>query len=91
MTNRYALRDDQWERIQELLPGRAGHVGGPAQENRRFVDAVLDRYRAGISRDERALMDEGGPCHQGISQGHPPFLAELYSPLYNSLRYREDG
>ena len=24
---RYALRDDQWERIKELLPGREGHVG----------------------------------------------------------------
>ena len=48
MTKRYALRDDQWERIQDLLPGRAGHVGGTAQDNRRFVDAVLYRYRAGI-------------------------------------------
>ena len=34
---RYALRDDQWERIQDLLPGRAGHVGGTAKDNRRFV------------------------------------------------------
>ena len=48
MRNRYALRDDQWERIQDLLPGRAGHVGGTAKDNRRFVEAVLYRYRAGI-------------------------------------------
>jgi len=27
MTRRYALRDDQWERIKNLLPGRQGHVG----------------------------------------------------------------
>jgi len=45
---RYALRDDQWERIRELLPGRAGHVGVTARDNRQFVDAVLYRYRAGI-------------------------------------------
>ena len=25
---RYALRDDQWERIKDTLPGREGHVGG---------------------------------------------------------------
>jgi hypothetical protein len=25
---RYALRDDQWERIKDFLPGREGHVGG---------------------------------------------------------------
>ena len=48
MTRRYALRDDQWERIQNLLPGRAETVGVTAKDNRLFVDAVLYRYRAGI-------------------------------------------
>ena len=45
---RYALRDDQWERIENLLPGRKGHVGVTAKNNRLFVEAVLYRYRAGI-------------------------------------------
>jgi len=45
---RYALRDDQWERIKDLLPGREGHVGVTARDNRLFVEAVLYRYRAGI-------------------------------------------
>ncbi len=45
---RYGLRDDQWERIKDWLPGRVGHVGATAQDNRRFVEAVLYRYRAGI-------------------------------------------
>src|SRR5579863_5350296 len=45
---RYALRDDQWERIAPLLPGREGHVGVTAKNNRLFVEAVLYRYRAGI-------------------------------------------
>lgn len=48
MARRYALRDDQWERIEGLLPGREGHVGGTAKDNRLFVEAVLYRYRAGI-------------------------------------------
>ena len=48
MTRRYALRDDQWERIRDLLPGRAGQPGAQARDNRLFVDAVLYRYRAGI-------------------------------------------
>jgi transposase len=48
MTRRYGLRDDQWARIAGLLPGRVGHVGGTARDNRLFVDAVLYRYRAGI-------------------------------------------
>ena len=45
---RYALRDDQWDRIKDLLPGRVGHVGVTARDNRLFVEAVLFRYRAGI-------------------------------------------
>lgn len=48
MTRRYALRDDQWERIKDLLPGREGTVGVTAKDNRLFVEAVLYRYRAGI-------------------------------------------
>ncbi len=45
---RYALRDDQWDRIKDLLPGRLGTVGVTAKDNRLFVEAVLYRYRAGI-------------------------------------------
>jgi transposase len=45
---RYALRDDQWSRIEHLLPGRAGTVGVTAADNRLFIEAVLFRYRAGI-------------------------------------------
>ena len=46
--HRYGLRDDQWERIKDLLPGRKETVGVTAKDNRLFVEAVLYRYRAGI-------------------------------------------
>ena len=45
---RYSLRDDQWERIEGMLPGRKGTVGRPPRDNRLLVEAVLYRYRAGI-------------------------------------------
>lgn len=48
MLRRYALRDDQWERIEALLPGQEGQPGATARDNRLFVEAVLYRYRAGI-------------------------------------------
>ena len=48
MTKRYALRDDQWSRIKNLLPRREGTVGVTAKNNKLFVEAVLYRYRAGI-------------------------------------------
>ncbi len=49
MEQRYGLRDDQWERLEQLgLPGHSGHVGVTAKDNRLFVEAVLYRLRAGI-------------------------------------------
>lgn len=48
MMRRYALRDDQWERIKPLLLGREGTVGVTAKDHRLFVEAVPYRYRAGI-------------------------------------------
>lgn len=45
---RYGLRDDQWDRIEGLLPGRRGTVGCPAKDNRLFVEVVLYRYREGV-------------------------------------------
>ncbi len=48
MVRRYGLRDDQWEKIEKLLPGREDTVGVTAKDNRLFVEAVLYWYRAGI-------------------------------------------
>ena len=45
---RYGLSDDQWSKIENLLPGRKETVGVTAKNNRLFVEAVLYRYRAGI-------------------------------------------
>jgi transposase len=44
---RYGLHDDQWDRINDFLPGRKGYVGGTAKDNRLFVEAVLYRFRTG--------------------------------------------
>ena len=35
------LRDNQWDWIKDILPGRVGSVGVTAADNRLFVDAVL--------------------------------------------------
>ena len=65
MEKRYALRDDQWERLQGLgLPGCSGHVGVSAKDNRLFVEAVLYRFGAGIPW--RDLPAGFGNWHTGI-------------------------
>ena len=45
---RHSLRDDQWDRVKDLLPGRDGTVGVTARDNRLFVEAVIHRYRTGM-------------------------------------------
>jgi len=47
--DRKMLRDDQWERIEQLLPGKATDRGVTAKDNRRFVEAVLWIMRTGQS------------------------------------------
>jgi transposase len=45
---RYGLRDDQFVRIEMLLPGRPGTVGrNSAGGNRLFVEAVIWKFRSG--------------------------------------------
>ena len=66
---RYALHDDQWERIKDLLPGRKGHVGTNAKDNRLFVEAVLWRYRSGAPwRDLPERFGDWNNTHRRFSR-----------------------
>ena len=66
---RYGLRDDQWDRIKDLLPGREGSVGVTAADNRLFLEAVLYRYRAGIPwRDLPERFGDWKNVHQRFSR-----------------------
>ena len=45
---RYGLRDDQFARIEQLLPGRPGYVGRDSERgNRLFVEALIWKFRSG--------------------------------------------
>jgi transposase len=45
---RHELTDEQWARIEQLLPGRPGEHGGVARDNRLFVNAVWFVAKTGI-------------------------------------------
>lgn len=45
--NRKMLRDDQWARIEHLLPGKSSDPGCTAKDSRLFVEAVLWILRTG--------------------------------------------
>lgn len=53
------LRDDQYKRIEALLPGKAIDPGRTARDNRQFVEAVLWIARTGSPW--RDLPVEFGP------------------------------
>jgi putative transposase len=44
---RHELRNDQWNQIKDLLPGKKRDPGRTARNNRLFVDAVLWIARTG--------------------------------------------
>lgn len=44
---RYELSDGQWEKINSLLPGKAGDPGRTGADNRVFIDGCLWVLRSG--------------------------------------------
>lgn len=79
MTKCYALRDDQWEQIKDLLPGRATTVGVTAKNNRLFVEVVLYRHRSGIPwRDLPERFGDFRVVHTRFSRGAKRGIAESF-------------
>jgi putative transposase len=59
--DRFVLRDDQWDRIKDLLPGKPSDCGVTAKDNRLFTEAVLWIGRTGAPW--RDLPVEFGAWH----------------------------
>ena len=53
MGHRHAISDDDYARIDHLLPGRPGDTGWVAADNRLFIDAVLYVAKTGIPWRDR--------------------------------------
>ncbi len=82
------MRDDQWERIEGLLPGREDTVGVTAKDNRLFVEAVLYRYRAGIPwRDLPERFGSWKAVHTRFSRGS---ASGVWKGLFKALAAEGD-
>jgi putative transposase len=44
---RHRLTDEQWRRIEHLIPGKPGDPGRSGKDNRLFVDAIVWLARTG--------------------------------------------
>lgn len=60
--DRKVLRDEQWERVEQLLPGKVSDPGRTAKGHRRFVESVLWIMRTGSPW--RDLPAEFGHWHR---------------------------
>jgi transposase len=47
VVKRYELREAQWQKIKDILPGKEGDRGRSAVDNRTFVNGVLWVLRSG--------------------------------------------
>ena len=56
---RHEVSDETWDKIKPLLPGQPGDPGRAAQDNRRFINAVLWLARTGAPW--RDLPERFGP------------------------------
>jgi transposase len=77
---RYGLRDDQFTRVENLLPGRPGSVGANSVGgNRLFVEAVIWKFRSG------APWRDLPECFGGWKNTHTRFSRWAKSGVWESL------
>jgi len=86
---RYGLHDDQWDRINDFLPGRKGYVGGTAKDNRLFVEAVLYRFRTGCPwRDLPERFGTWSNVHQRFGRWAK---SGVFARIFNRLASDHDN
>ena len=85
---RSILRDDQWERIQDLLPGKATDCGVTAKDNRLFVEAVLWMGRTGAPW--RDLPAELGNWHTTYTRFSRWSKAGVWDRVFEAISQDRD-
>lgn len=67
------ITDDQWARVESLLPTSDGQRGRPFRNHRQVIEGIAYRYRCGIAW--RDLPEEFGPW-QTVWKRHRRFAAD---------------
>ena len=86
--SRSILRDDQWERIKDLLPGKATDCGVTAKDNRLFVEAVLWIGRTGAPW--RDLPAELGNWHTTYTRFSRWSKAGVWDRVFEAISQDRD-
>ena len=85
----YDLRDDQWEAVKDILPGKEGDRGRSGEDNRRFIQAVMWIGRTGAPW--RTLPEKYGKW----STVHKRFMrwakGGIWQKIFNTLAANADN
>jgi hypothetical protein len=83
---RFALRDDQWYQIKDILPRREGHVGGTAADNRLFVEAVLSGFEPAFRGAIRRSGSVAGRARiNGSADGRKAGFSSIFSSCWRAM------
>jgi transposase len=86
--NRHGLRDGQFARIENLLPGRPGTAGRDSDRgNRLFVEAVIWKLRAGAPwRDLPERFGGWSHAHKRFSRRPKAAFGGVFSRPWRSIQ-----
>jgi transposase len=84
MSRRHELTDEQWDAIQDLLPGKPGDPGVTAKDNRLFVNAVRFIAKTGIPW--RDLPERFGPWHNVFQRFNRWCKKGVFARIFETLR-----
>jgi len=86
--NRHVLSDEQWEKIEPLLPGKVGDRGRSGVNNRRFVEAVL--WIAGTGAAWRDLPEHFGNWNSNFRRFRRWAVKGVFEVLFERLSGEPD-
>ena len=80
---RHELSDEQFKKIEPILPGRKGHVGATAKDNRLFINGVLWIFKTGAPwRDLPDNPVKHGLVHSPEEWPHSSFCHYVEKGFY---------
>ena len=88
MQRRHRLRDDQWEKIKDALPGKKGDPGRTCSDNRLFIEAVMWIAKTGAPwRDLPAEYGKWATVHKRFIRWAKKGVWQM---IFNSLAVDAD-
>lgn len=86
--HRHAMSNEQWQRIELLMTGKSSDAGATAEDNRRFIDAVL--WIAKTGAPWRDLPDRLGNWHTQYTRFSRWAKAGRWQAIFEALHEEID-